>query len=210
MSLILGTIGAIITVAVTISNALAVAGLAIQGLKVIGNAIASIAKALGIIKPERSIEEIGDRALQAEEKGITPDQYSSYEAWIKDIEKDDWGYNPEKNKDMEPEKKILKGVEVSTAVTIERFPDLPIQDFFTLAGKNPEFFTVERMEEIGKLASSDPDAFGKILNYVAGDAKDHATIDAACDILIDIERTIDPKLSEDIAYDKVARYKGLQ
>lgn len=68
MGLILGAIGAIVTAAVTVSKALAVVGLAGQGLKVIGNAIASIAKALGIIKPERDVEEIGDRALQAEEK----------------------------------------------------------------------------------------------------------------------------------------------
>ena len=210
MGLILGAIGAIVTAAVTVSKALAVVGLAVEGLKVIGNAITSIAKALGVIKPERDVEEIGDRALQAEEKGITPDKYSSYEAWVKAIENDDWGYDPEKNKDMDSQKKILKGVEVSTAVAIEHFPDIPIQDFFTLATKNPEFFTVERMDEIGKLVTSDPDAFGNVVNYVTGAAKDHTTVDAASDILMDIEKTIDPSISENMAYDKVAGYKGMK
>ena len=210
IGLILGAIGTLVTAAVTVSNALAVAGLAIQGLKVIANALTSIAKALGIIKPERSVEEVGDRALQAEEKGMSPEQYSSYEAWVKDIEKDDWGYNPEKNKDMDPEKKVLKGVEVSTAVTMERFPELPVQDFFSLAGKNPEFFTVERMDELGKLANSDSDAFGNVVNYVAGNITDHPTLDATCDILMDIERTFNPGLCENLAYDKVAGYKGLK
>lgn len=210
MGLILGAIGAIVTAAVSVSKALAVVGLAVQGLKVIGNAIASIAKALGIIKPERDVEEVGDRALQAEEKGMTPDKYSSYEAWIKNIEKDDWGYDPEKNKDMDPQKKVLKGIEVSTAVTMERFPELPIQEFFSLSGKNPEFFTVERMSEIGKLANDDSDAFGKVVDYVTGSAKDHTTVDAASDILMDIERTIDPGVSENVAYDKVAGYKGVK
>ena len=210
MGLVLGTIGAIVAAAVTVSKALAVVGLAVQGLKIVGNAIVSIAKALGIIKPERTVEEIGDRALQAEEKGITPDKYESYEAWIKEIEKDDWGYDPEKNKDMDLQKKILKGVEVATAVTMERFPGLPIQEFFSLAGKNPEFFTVERMDEIGKLASSDTDAFGKVVSYVTGSAKDHTTVDMASDILMDIERTINSGISENIAYDKVAGYKGMK
>jgi hypothetical protein len=210
MGLILGAIGVIMTAAVTVSKALAVVGLAIQGLKVIGNAIASIAKALGIIKPERDIEEIGDRAFQAEEKGITPDKYSSYEAWVKDIEREDWGYDPEKNKDMDLEKKVLKGVEVSIAITIERFPELPIQEFFSLAGKNPEFFTIERMDEIGKLASNDSDAFGKVVNYITNSAKDHTTVDAASDILMDIEQIIEPGISENVAYDKVAGYKGMK
>lgn len=210
MVVILGVIGAIVTAAVSVTEALAVVGLAIQGLKVIGNAIASIAKALGIIKPERDVEEIGDRALQAEEKGMTPDKYSSYEAWVKEIEKDDWGYDPEKNKDMDPQKKVLKGVEVSAAVVMERFPRFPIQEFFSLAGKNPEFFTVERMDEIGKLANTDPDAFSKVVNYITGTANDHKTIDTASDILMDIERTIDPGLSENVAYDKVAGYKDMK
>ena len=210
MSLILGAIGAIVSAAVSVTKALSVVGLAIQGLKVIGNAIASIAKALGIIKPERSVEEIGDRAMQAEEKGMTPDKYASYEAWVKEIEKDDWGYDPEKNKDMDSEKKIMKGVEVASAVTVERFPGLPIQDFFSLAGKTPEFFTVERMDEIGKLANADADAFGKIVGYVTGTAKDHTTVDTASDILMGIEKTIDSGISQDMAYDRVAGYKGLK
>lgn len=210
MSLILGAIGAIAAAAVTVSEALAVVGLAVQGLKVIGNAIASIAKALGHIQPGRDVEEIGDRALQAEEAGMTCDKYASYEAWVHELEKDDWGYDPEKNKDMAPEKKILKGVEVSTAVTMEQFPEFPLEDFYSLAGGNQEFFSLERMDEIGKLASNDRDAFGTVVNYVTGSVTDHATIDAATDILMDIEKTIEPGLSDDMAYDRVSLYKDLK
>lgn len=210
MGLILGAIGAITAAAVSVTKALAVVGLAVEGLKVIGNAIASIAKELGIIKPDRDIEEFGDRALQAEEKGITPDKYSSFEEWVKNIEKDDWGYDPEKNKDMPPEKKILKGVEVASAVVLEKFPNLPIQDFLSLAGENPEFFTVERMDEIGKLANSNSDAFENVVNYVTGAAKDHTTVDAASDILMDIEKIIDPGLNDNDAYNRVSKYENLK
>lgn len=210
MGLILGAIGAITAAAVSVTKALAVVGLAVEGLKVIGNAIASIAKELGIIKPDRDIEEFGDRALQAEEKGITPDKYSSFEEWVKDIEKDDWGYDPERNKDMPPEKKILKGVEVASAVVLEKFPNLPIQDFLNVAGKNPDFFTVERMDEIGKLANSDSDAFENVVNYVTGAAKDHTTVDAASDILMDIEKIIEPGLNDNDAYNRVAKFENLK
>lgn len=208
--LLLGAIGAIVSGAIAVSKALAVVGMAIQGLKVIGNAIVLVAKALGAIKPERDIEEVGDRALQAEGKGITPDKYDSYTAWVKKIEEDDWGYDPEKNKNMEPEKKVLKGVEVSTAVVMEKFPNLPIQDFFTIAAKNKEFFTVERMAEIGNLANSDADSFGKVVNYVTGNIKDHPTVNEATNILMDIEKMIDPNLSEDTAYDRAASFYALK
>ena len=66
------------------------------------------------------------------------------------------------------------------------------------------------MDEIGKLASADSDAFGKVVNYVTGAAKDHVTVDSASDILMDIEKTIDSGVSDNIAYDKVAGYKGMK
>jgi hypothetical protein len=111
---------------------------------------------------------------------------------------------------MDPEDKVLKGVEVSTAVTMERFPGLPIQEFFSLAGKNPEFFTVERMDEIGKLANADSDAFSKVVNYVTGSVNDRSTINEAVNSLMDIEKTIDPSVSENTAYVRAARCKGLK
>lgn len=84
--LIAGALSALAAGAVAVSKALGVVGLAAQGLKIIGNAVASVAKTLGIIKPETDVEEIGDRALQAEHQGILPENFGSYEAWIKEIE----------------------------------------------------------------------------------------------------------------------------
>jgi len=210
IGLILGAIGALVAAAVTVSKALAVVGLAVEGLKVVGNAIMGIAKALGIIKPERKVEDLGDRAFQAEEKGLKPENYPTYVAWVQAIDKDDWGYNPEKNKDMPVEQKVLKGVEVSTAVTMERFPKLPILGFFTTASKNPGFFTVERLDEIGKLASTDSKAFGEVVNYVTGAEKSHSGIESATDILMNIEKTISNDMDDDATYAKVASYYPTQ
>lgn len=200
-----GSLGVLVSGALAVSKALVSVGMSIQGLKIIGNAIVSIAKVLGIIKPERDIQDVGDRALQAEEKGMTLDKYPSYEAWLRAIEEDDWGYDPEKNKDMDPEKKILEGIDVTTAVTMEKFPNLPIQDFFTLSANKPEFFTEERMSEIGNLVQNDPDSFGKIVNYVVGSG-DRANLKDATSTLIDIEKSISPGISDDAAYDKVASF----
>ena len=174
--LIAGALSALAAGAVAVSKALGVVGLAAQGLKIIGNAVASVAKTLGIIKPETDVEEIGDRALQAEHQGILPENFGSYEAWIKEIEGDEWGY------------------------------DLPIADFFTVTEKNQDFFSIDRMSEIGKLAQTDQDAFGKVVNYVTGSAKDHTTVNDAVDLLLDIEKTIEPGISDDYAYDRVASF----
>lgn len=202
-------LGSLIAGAVSLAKGLGAIGLGISGLKMVANAIIGVAKALGLIKVEKEPKEMGDRALQAEEKGLTPDKCASYEDWVSKIEKDDWGYDPEKNKDMDEKILVEKGIEVASAVTVEKFPGIPVQDFFDLSMKNQEFFTVDRMDEIGKVAKNDVEGFGKVIKYIVGEAKDHATIADATDILMEIEKNIDPTISQDMAYDRVAGYKGL-
>ncbi|MBO5470040.1 MAG: hypothetical protein J6A03_09930 [Lachnospiraceae bacterium] len=206
LEIIAGAVGTIVSGALAITKALSIASLTIQGLKLLGNAIAMIAKALGIIKPERDVEEVGDRALQAEEKGIKPENYASYEEWVKKIERDDWGFDPEKNKDMDPKEKVLKGIEVASAVTIEKFPDLPIEDFIKMSVTKNDFLTEDRMLEVSKLAKDDHDGFAKIVGYVTGETKDRTSLNEAEDMLMDIEKTITPGLDDDAAYDRVARF----
>lgn len=203
-------VGTIVSAAISIANKLAIAGLAIQAIKMVGNAISMIGKALGIIKPEMDVEEIGDRALQAEEAGKSPEDYESYEAWVRDIERDDWGYDPEKNKDMSPEKKVLKGIEVASGVVVEKYPDLPIEKFILLAENNSSFFTVERMTKIAELTQKDPEAFGKIIEYMTGTIKDHPSIVTAANTLMDIEKSVTPGISDNNAYNKVAALYSLQ
>lgn len=209
MGLITGIIGVITAGAIAVTKALAAVGMAVEGLKVVGNSIASIAKALGIVKPDRKVEDLGDRAMQAEEQGMKPEDYASYEAWVKAIEEDDWGYDPEKNKDISVEEKVLKGVEVSSAATMEKFPEVEVSNFLGLAAKEPEFFTVERMEEIGKIAVEDIDTFTDIVNYVTGDEKNHDIVGNTVDVLMDIEKSITPEISDIEAYAKVASFRQI-
>lgn len=197
---VVGAAGAIVEGAVSVSEGLAIVGLAIQGLKAIGNVIVCLAKALGIIKPELDVEDLGDRAMQAEEMGIKPEQFDSYEEWVRKIEKDDWGYDPEKNKGIDPKEKVAEGIKVASGVAIERFADLPMVDFLILSGTNKDFFTMDRMKELGDLANSDPEAFGKVVSYVTGAAKDRTAIGDATDILMDIEKTLQPGMDDGEAY----------
>lgn len=204
---IVGAVSAVLSVAASITKALGVVGLAVEGLKVIGAAIMSIAKALGIIKPEREIDELGDRALQAEEKGMKPEGYDSYEAWVKDIEKDDWGYDPEKNKDMPVEDKIMKGLEVSSGVVVEKFPTAPIEQFIVSTAENSDFFTPERFEELGKLAATDKDAFEKIVCSMTGVEKNHEAVKDSVHTLMNVEKNMSGgQLSDNEAYKKVMSY----
>ena len=76
---ILTTIGSI---AATLTKAVALVGLAVQGLKIIGSAVMGIAKALfpNAFKPETTVEDLGDKAIQS---GFKPEDFKSYEEYVK-------------------------------------------------------------------------------------------------------------------------------
>ena len=71
--------------------------------QVVSKAIQAIGRALGIIKDKDQIEDLGDRALQAEEKGITPDKYSTFDEFKQAL--DNFELNPDKTKATSLEEK---------------------------------------------------------------------------------------------------------
>ena len=200
MSIILGTIAAIAAAATTVTKALAVVGLAVQGLRVIGNVLTSLGKALGLIKPETKVEDLGDKAIQSE---YNPENFDSYADYVKAVEAYD--LDPEKSKLTTEEEKIKKGMELAAGVTIEKYQDFPIEEFCVAVGQNPEFFTEAKMGEIAKLMEADGQYITSILNYVNGSEKDSNKIQAAVDTLLGVEKSVNPVISDKEVYRNVMR-----
>lgn len=195
MGIILGAITAIATAAATVTKALTVTGLVVQGLKAVGSALVSLGKALGLIKPETKVEELGDKAIQSEYK---PEDYDTYAEYVKAVE--DYDLDPEKSKLSTEEEKVLKGAELASGSMIEKFKEFPMQEFCIAAGKNPDFFTETKMSEIGKLIQNDGQNIANILNYVNGSEKDSGKLQSTIDMLVDVEKKTDPSLSDKDAY----------
>jgi len=187
-------ITSIITVATTISKVLAVAGLAIEGLKAIGHAFVALGKALGIIKPETNVEDLGDRAIQAEAAGIKPENFSSYAEYAKRVE--EFKTDPEKSKNIKEEEKLIKGISVTAALAAEKYPEFPMEAFAKYAISNPQYFTAERMSEFGKLIHGTVDSAKNIFNYITGSERSSVKIEEALKDLTKIEKNINPKISD--------------
>ena len=188
------TIAAILTVATTIGKALAVAGLAVEGLKALGNAFVALGKALGLIKPETNVEDLGDKAIQAEEAGIKPEKFSSYEEYMKKVE--EFETDPEKSKKISESEKLAKGIEVTASLTAEKYPDFPVEAFTKYAISNPQYFTAERMTEFGKLLKGSVDMAKTVFGYITGTEHNDKNIATAENILKGFEKTINPNISD--------------
>lgn len=183
-------IGTIVSAATVVAKTLSLIGLAVEGLKVLGNALMGIAKAFGLIKEETKVDELGDKALQAEEEGIIPENFDTYEAYVRAVE--EYDLDPEKSKKIKEEDKVQKGIELVSGVTIEKFPEAPIREFFEFAGTRTEYFTEERMFEFGELMKEDEGTLKSVLEYMNGVEKDDLEMEKAVDILAEIEKKVDP------------------
>lgn len=202
MGIILGAIAAIAAAATTVAKTLAVVGLAVQGLQTIGNLLTSLGKALGLIKPETKVEDLGDKAIQS---GYNPEDYNSYAEYVKSVE--EYDLDPEKSKLTTEEEKIKKGMELASGVTIEKFNGFPIQDFCIEVGKNPEYFTEAKIGEIAKLIETDGKYIPGILNYMSGVEKDEMKNLRIVNTLVDVEKKVDTSISDKEALKNVLQIR---
>lgn len=197
----MGVIAGIISAAVAVTQALAVAKLAVEGLKMLCGALMCIAKVMGLLQPENKVDELGDKALQAAEEGIVPEKFDTYAEYVKQVEA--FEVDPERSALYTDAEKVLKGTELTAGVMMEELPDLPIERLFTYAGKNPEYFTEARMEALGTQLEKEPGLLSDVLDYLDGSEKNDLKLDRTMAALIEIEKKIDPEISDGDALKKV-------
>lgn len=111
---------------------------AIDVLKIVATAICDVCKALGLVEDDAKVEEIGDRAIQAEEAGIGLEDFDTYEEYLKAI--NEFKLDPERSLEISEEEKMRKGTAVLKGALEERvgqnldilIRDLPVfQTFLT-------------------------------------------------------------------------------
>lgn len=189
IGIILTTITAI---AVTVAKSVTLVGVA---LKTFGDALVGIAKSLGLIKSEENVEDLGDKAIQAEEEGIKPEKFDTYAEYVKRVENFD--VNSEKSKDISEDEKALKGIELATGVTVEHFGEkFPVEEFFKFAAKNPEYFREDRMLEFGKIMENDTEKAKDTFDYMKGSEMNDVKISDVMNMLKDIEKKINPEITD--------------
>ena len=176
-------------------------GLAIQGLKEIGKLIFSMAKVLGVLKKDIDMHDLGDKVVQAEAAGITPEKYESYAAYVEDLEK--FEVDPEKSLIIPDEIKEIRGVEVAVCLMVEKFVEAPIVDFIQCVLEDPEYFENGKLEVLSEKIQADENFISKFIDYISGTEKNNGEICKIVEELIEVEKTIYPNLSDKEAYKNV-------
>lgn len=200
-ALITGVVGAVKAIAVaagTVVKSLAVVGMAVDGLKVIGGALLNLAKSLGLIKPQMQVDELGDRAIQS---NYDPEDYDTYDDYVKAVEQ--FNLDPEKSKAISEEEKIKKGMELAAGLMIEKYNDCPMEKFCVEIGNRPDFFSEGVIRGIGDLIASDKNVISDITGFLDGTLKNDDKLENISGKLADIYKAGNPGISDGVAMDTV-------
>ena len=197
-----GFIAGIVAAATSVTNVLVSVSLVLRDLKTIGNILVTLGKALGLIKPDIKVSELGDKALQS---GYNPEDYDSYLEYVNAVE--NYNLDPEKSNLTTEEDKLKKAMELAVGVTIEKYDNLAVQEFCIAVGENIKYFTETKIKEIGKLIQLDESNISRILNYINGTERDSKQIQRVVDTLMEVEKISNPEISEKEAYKDIIQLR---
>lgn len=174
-------LGALASVGAAISSAVATIGTAVSSfaatiaptlgsilttLKTYAEPLAKFANTflqmLDILKPGEKIEDFGDRALQAADKGITLDKFDKFDEYMNALRK--FELDPEQSAKNSSAAKLVAGLGISTIGIEDKFNAQrgSFNGLWLLPLANPGYFTPEKMQgwlAAGKLG-------GDILAYL--------------------------------------------
>ena len=98
-------------------------------------------------------------------------------------------------------------MELAVGVTIEKYENLPVQEFCIAVGENIKYFTETKIKEIGKLIQLDESNISRILNYINGTERDSKQIQRVVDTLMEVEKISNPEISEKEAYKDIIQLR---
>lgn len=201
--MIIGAIISVASAAISVVKALSTIYLGIEGAKLIANLLTGLAKSLGLIE-QNNPEELGDKALQAEDAGITPETCRTYEEYLQKVK--EFEIDPEKSNKYTEEQKLLKGAELSAGAILNFAPNLPIQAFAEIVLKNSDFFTADWLKACTGVIKGGDD-LATLTGYIVGTEKNTEKLDRATDMLVNLEKKLDSSISDDQAFRNVLRFE---
>lgn len=174
---------------------------AIEVLKVIANAFVELAKVLGLVKPETTTEELGDKALQYEHlSGKTIADFDDFDEYWENVGKQP--LDPELSKRWSEKEKLAKATEVSIGAMENKFKDtdLDIGAYLTLFGNKLQTengaFTLKHVAAFGEILKTDEAGAKLILDYLNRKSLSGAQTDKAFEKLMELEKTVNPSISD--------------
>lgn len=167
-------------------------------LKVVEGIANTISQLMGVFKPDEKAEDIGDRAIQAAEKYVTPDQFetnANYMDFLRSFEP-----NPKRSENITASEKIISGLSIAGRGLDEKFkqPEGTMANLWLLAATKPEYFDAEKLSQLLK---SGPDVLS-VMDYFEGKLGGGDSLEVE-DALVELDKKIKPDADEKSIREKI-------
>lgn len=174
------------------------------GFSFVSNICLSLARGLGAVKEEMSPDEIGDRAIQASEKGITPEKFENYEKYVEEIK--NFELDPERSKEISLKDKQMKSIEINSVLSMEKFgiDEDTMDRFIHFFNEKSDLFNEKSFDVFeDKIKENGSVHVKEVSDYVSEQEMTVEAADRAKDTLVKMQHAKDPFLSEKAAIERV-------
>lgn len=147
----------------------------------LGKFTSAFLQGLGILKPDEKAEDLGERALQAAEKGITLDQFDNFDSYVDALR--NFELDPDKAANRSPVEKLVAGIGVGNVALERKFnaPPGSFDSLWLLPMANPDYFTLDRMQSLVNTGRFSGDVFAYLEKRLsAGDSSRFESALEAC------------------------------
>ncbi len=134
----------------------------------IGKFASAFLQGLGILKPDEQPEDIGDRALQAADKGITTDKFEKFDDYMNALR--EFPLDPAESEKRNHAEKLMAGMGIGTVGVEKKFglTTGSLNGMWLLPMTNPDYFTPERMQTLVGAARLGNNVFDYLDNRLTG------------------------------------------
>lgn len=110
--------------------------------------IEAVARILGVFRPDEDLDVIGDRALQAADQNIKPENYASHQQYMESLRS--FSLDPQRSEDTSVESKKAAGLIVATKgiSDVQNIPMDSVAQLMVLAARNSAYFDSTKMVEM--------------------------------------------------------------
>ena len=151
----------------------------------------TVSHAMGIFTGTDTTGNVGDRALQASDKGITPDQFENHADYMNALRHVD--LDPDKSAKLTDVQKVVSGLAVAGHGLDDKFgsPEGTMGNLFWLAAANPEYFNADKLTQYLKTGQD----IMSIVDYFDGKLGGGESLEVE-DGLVQLDKSINPDADE--------------
>ncbi len=190
LGIIAGVIGIATSIVQSVAGALTAVGMA---MTTIGGVIENIGRGLGLISDFDKVETLGRQCKAAEEDGIRPDDFESFDDYVARIRKIEVDENVDVDELENKDEITKKGMDLIMGLAVEKYGQQTMDKVGDIVVASPEKADlIFSSKSVSDYVSGDRDNLERVADYIKGNNQSGEVLD----IILNAVEVSKPELSD--------------